>query len=131
MVSERFKKNTIALSTTIIVNFAVCILVASKANENVLYWVGLGFAPLFGGIFRSIVAFKKDVIPIILITAVIDTFALIPLINHVWDDWTSEYLFGALIGAIAAVIMMISGFLTLAIRHIIERNRLKAKQQEY
>jgi hypothetical protein len=128
MFSERVKRNTIALSVTIIVNFVICVIVAIKAYEA-LYWVGLGFAPLFGGIFRSIVAFKKDVIPIIFITAVIDTFALVPLINYLWYDGTSDYLFGALMGAIAAVFMMIVGFITLLIRHIIEKKKIKEESQ--
>ena len=130
MFSERARKNIIALSVTIVVNFTVCISIASSNAYEALYWVGLGFAPLFGGIFRSIVAFKRDVIPIIFITAVVDAFALIPLINFVWDEWASEYGFGLIIGAIAATIMMISGFITLLIRHIIERNMIRAKQQK-
>ena len=99
MFSERTKKNTIALSVTIIVNLVVCFLVAFKA-EAAIYWVGLGFAPIFGGIFRSIVAFKKDVIPIILITATIDIFALVPLSNFVTDiGGTGEYVLGMLMGS--------------------------------
>lgn len=131
MFSDRARKNTIALSVTIIMNFVICILVAAYASEDTLYWVGLGLAPIFGGIFRSIVAYKKDVVKIIIITAVIDTFALVPLINYVWADWGKEYLFGMLIGAIAAVIMMIAGFITLLIRHIIERKKIKEKLQEH
>ena len=121
MFSERTKKNTIALSVTIIVNFVVCFLVAYKA-QDAIFWVGLGFAPIFGGIFRSIVAFKKDVIPIILITATIDIFVLIPLINYVCDILTREYVSGMIVGAPAGLIMMITGFLTLAIRNKIERD---------
>ena len=130
MFSERAKKNTIALSVTIIVNFVVCFLVAYKTQDSAIYWVGLGFAPIFGGIFRSIVAFKKDVIPIIFITAAIDIFALIPLINYVCDILTREYVSGLIVGAPAGVIMMITGFLTLKIRNNIERDKIKAKQQE-
>ncbi|NPD90141.1 MAG: hypothetical protein HGN29_15630 [Asgard group archaeon] len=63
---------------------------------------------------------------------VLDSFVFGPIIHEVWYVMTfsSDYLFGMMMGMIAGGIMVIVGFLTLLLRHIIEKKWLANKTSD-
>jgi hypothetical protein len=126
MVSERIKKDLIALSVSIVVNCIITIPTAAIPDWGIEV-VGLFVAPIFGGIFRSIVAHKRDLFFIIPGMFILDCFVFVPLITFL-NIWGENYLMGLLFGAIAGSIMVLSSIVGLAIRYLIENRQIYIKK---
>lgn len=119
MVSDRIRRDIIGLSVPIVINCIITIPTALFSEFGIIY-VGMIVAPIFGGIFRSLIAHKKDLLFIVPGMFILDCFIFVPLIGWIsyWEfDYVGEGLrFGGGIGGI----MIAASLIGLGIRFIIE-----------
>ena len=118
-MTARIKKDLLALALTVPVNLGVMALVLYLPWHSYpeIYW-GWGICPLYGGILRSLLAHRFDLIFIIPAMAVLDAFVFVPLIS-IAD------VYGVFEGLVTAAVMVAASLVTLGIRSLVVRLKKK------
>ncbi len=133
MVSERVKRDVVALSVSIVVNCIITIPTALASSEFGIIYAGMIVAPIFGGIFRSLIAHKKDLLFIVPGMFLLDSFIFVPLIGLIsyWEfDYVSEGLrFGGGIGGIMIAASLIGLGIRYMIEHLLDKRKAKHKKE--
>jgi hypothetical protein len=119
--SKRFRRNFIALASTISINLLITIIGGFFASVDTFIGLGLVFAPLIGGIGRGIIANRRDLRFITPVMAILDILIFVPAIIVLvgFDDYRD----GIGLGLLAALIMMLSNLITAIIRILVDQMR--------
>jgi len=120
---RRITKDILALGITIVINSIMTTLCVAGDWLYGMVVFGLGLCPVFGGVFRSLVAWRKDLKFIIPGMIILDLFVFVPLIS-LTNDWiASTYMEGLYYGLIVSAIMGSTGIITALIRYGVERSK--------
>ncbi len=128
MVSKRVKRDVIALSVSIVINCIITIPTSFTSEFGIIY-AGMIVAPIFGGIFRSIVAHKRDLLFIVPGMFILDCFIFVPFIGRI-SYWLEDYVAeGLKFGAITGAIMVVASLIGFGIRYLLENRYVRHKDK--
>ncbi len=127
--SKRFKMNFIALSSTVTINIILSLLIGFLAPEDAFIGIGIFGAPLIGGLGRSALANKKDLMIIIPSMFILDAIIFAPIMQFA-VGYANDLGDAVLMGLITGGVMVLVSLITLGIRVLIELWIKKSREKK-